>query len=480
MTTNALLISHDVIGKRMAGPGIRYFNLARVLAPHVNITLAIPEESPREDLGQDFAIVRYGTAQWETLAPHVKRADAAIFPSDIAHDMPQLAGTDAALVVDGYDPLLSEWLFIESRHGVEAQQAMWRERMRGLGAQYHVGDFFICASERQRDWWLGLLEAHGRVNARTFHQDPTFRKLIDLVPFGLPSQPPIKTRPVIKGVWDGIGPQDKVLLWGGGLWPWLDPLTAIRAFAKVWQQRPEVRLVFPGTKHPNPLLNGLVTHAEAARDLTRDLGLPAHVVAFGDWVPYEHWPDVLLESDLALSLHADTLEARLAYRSRMLDYIWAGLPTVATRGDATSELIEQHGLGTLINYHDIDAVAAAILHWLDVPREANAAQFAQAKQALTWERAAQPLIAFLKQPQKAADRIAQREKGEALGDPYALSQLAHMRAEMQAHEAAAVHAAHEQVQRENAENARLRKLVNGYEQGRFMRLMRRVKSLGRS
>ena len=389
-----LLISHDIVGKRMAGPGIRYFNLACVLAPHVQLTLAIPDESPDDELNQPFEIVRYTRRDWASLQPHTQGQHVIVFPSDIASDMPALAQTDACLVVDGYDPLLAEWLFIESRHDVPTQQAHWRGRMVDLSAQYFVGDFYMCASERQRDWWLGLLEAHGRINAHTFRQDQTLRSLIDVVPFGLPSAPPVRTRPIIKGVWAGIAREDKLLLWGGGLWPWLDPLTAIHAVQKIGQTRTDVRLVFPGTKHPNPILNGMKTKAEDAQQLAADLGLINKTVFFGDWLPHEVWPDVLLESDVALSLHEDTLEARLAFRSRMLEYIWANLPTVATVGDATSDLITQHNLGVVVGYGDADAVAAATLRLLDEPRSLRRAQFEQAKQTLTWERAAQPLIAF--------------------------------------------------------------------------------------
>ncbi|GFP23938.1 hypothetical protein HKBW3S09_01404, partial [Candidatus Hakubella thermalkaliphila] len=40
-----LLISYDVIGPNMAGPGVRYFELARVLREYCLLTLAIPNAS---------------------------------------------------------------------------------------------------------------------------------------------------------------------------------------------------------------------------------------------------------------------------------------------------------------------------------------------------------------------------------------------------------------------------------------------------
>ena len=51
------------------------------------------------------------------------------------------------------------------------------------------------------------------------------------------------------------------------------------------------------------------------------------------------------EADLGVSAHRDHLEARYAHRTRLLDYLWAGLPVVATRGDALAELVDRERLG---------------------------------------------------------------------------------------------------------------------------------------
>jgi hypothetical protein len=87
-----------------------------------------------------------------------------------------------------------------------------------LQTAFQAGDFFLCASEEQRDLWLGLLMAQGRVNHLNYDADPTLRRLIDVVPFGLPAEPPRHTKNVLKGVLPGIAPDDQVILWGGGIW----------------------------------------------------------------------------------------------------------------------------------------------------------------------------------------------------------------------------------------------------------------------
>jgi glycosyltransferase involved in cell wall biosynthesis len=314
--------------------------------------------------------------------------------------------------------------------------------MQALTQQCLVGDFYICASERQRDWWLGLLEANGRVNPATFGADPSLRRLVAVVPYGLPTQMPPPTRAVIKGVWPGIAPTDKLLLWGGGLWPWLDPVTAIRAMAKVWATRQDVKLIFPGTRHPNPQVASAPTQNAAALAEATTLGLLNQAVFFGDWVPYADWPNVLHESTLALTLHYDSLETRLAFRSRVLEYIGAGLPMIATQGDATSELIAHYGLGVIVDYADADGVATAIEQLLTQPVELMRSRFAQAQAELSWEQAAAPLVAFCRQPQRAADKCIQPP---VTGNPYY---------------------AQFQVERD-----RLRTVVQGYERGRVMRLL---------
>ena len=130
----------------------------------------------------------------------------------------------------------------------------------------------ICASERQRDYWLGWLHAQKRINPHTYRQDPTLRKLIDVIPFGLPAEPLVATQRVLKGVHPGIGEGDYLLLWSGGLWDWLDPLTLIRSVGQLAPRYPALKLYFMGTHHPNPLVTGM-SMPEKAVQLSQELGL---------------------------------------------------------------------------------------------------------------------------------------------------------------------------------------------------------------
>jgi len=162
-------------------------------------------------------------------------------------------------------------------------------------------------------------------------------------------------------------------------------------------------------------------------------------------------------------LHFDTVEARLAFRSRVLDYIWAGLPMVVTRGDATSELIAGFELGEVVDYERDDEVAAALLRLLSPRRSNLAPRFEEARNALTWERAAMPLIEFCRNPKRAPDRCPS-EHSPSTGMTVAKRDM-----ELDALRTA--------ITQRDAEIARLRALVAGYERGRFIRFMKWVHDL---
>lgn len=449
-TSRVLIVSHDVVGERMAGPGIRYWELARVLAGHCAVTLAVPGQSGLRAAG--FALRTYPPGDWTTVLDLARQADAVLCGGFVLHHTPQLASLNCAVIVDGYDPYPAEVLSQSRRAGQEEHARYEHYLLEQVRADCTLGDFYLCASERQRYWWLGLLAAHGRLNARTFGADPSLRSLVDVVPYGCPGEALHHERHVLKGIVPGIGREDRLLLWGGGIWEWLDPLTLLRAVELLVTRHPELRLVFPGTRHPSADVPDMPMRRRAM-DLAGELGLLERHTFFGDWVPYADWPNYLLEADAGVSLHFDSLETQLAFRTRILDYVRAELPMIVTRGDAMGEMVANYDLGLVVDYEDVAGVARAIATLLSEPRNARHERFVAAQTALRWERVAQPLIRFCGSPRRAADRPA----GPAGGAPADPSRLV------------------EQVERQAAEIEQLRALVEGYQQGKLMRWMDRVR-----
>jgi len=404
------MVTNDAIGERMAGPAIRAWELARVLSQHLQVDLAVP---PFVDAGTparpDFPAEVHVCRDMGDLRHLVAESDLVMTLGAVPLACPFITRTDKPLIFDAYDPFLLAGLELHQADlgkGLTTNEHYRRALVAGLGA----ADFILCASERQRDYWLGLLSALGRVNPHTYRDDPTLSRLLAVVPFGVPGEPPRQTRPVLKGVQPGIGRSDRVVVWGGGLWDWLDAKTAIRAMARVSAVRPDVKLFFMGTKRPNRAVTRM-TALEEAETSSRELGLHGRSVFFNtEWVPYTERQNYLLEADLGICLHRDVLETRFAFRTRLLDCVWTGLPVVTTRGDTLSDEMAREGLGRAVAAGEDRAVAAAILELLETPdRETPARSRFEAMAArYRWDVVASPLVEFCRNPRLSPDRARGR------------------------------------------------------------------------
>jgi glycosyltransferase involved in cell wall biosynthesis len=484
-----LIITHDVIGENMAGPAIRCWEFARVLSREAQVTLATPH--PTALSPDTFELVQYDAARLEALA---SRSDLMILSGYALWLFPFLKTSGVPLVVDIYDPFLLESLpLLAGQPDVERN----RRHVDVLDALTDLlvwGDFFVCSSERQRDYWLGWLNTLDRINPLTYDDDPSLRRLIDIVAFGLPDTIPQHTHAVLKGVRPGIESTDHVIVWGGGVYNWFDPLTLIRAMERVSAQRSDVKLIFLGIRHPNPDVGG-GEMAEQTVALSQELNLYEKQVFFNDWTPYNERQNYLLEADVGISLHFAHLETHFSFRTRLLDYIWAALPIIVTRGDVLSSLIERQWLGWAVDYESVDDVTAAILESADTPRSEFRERFAAVAPQLSWDTVMQPLIAFCREPWRAPDRQRARSGLQSLPALKLISQINALQRDIKARNERVNHLEHvladsermvsaksaeianlneyiaSLTQQKNAELERLQEHIHQIQQGRVMRLL---------
>jgi glycosyltransferase involved in cell wall biosynthesis len=421
-----LIITHDVVDENMAGPAIRCWEFARVLSREAQVTLATPH--PTSLSPETFRLVQYDTAQLEAWASD---SDVIILSTYTLWRFPFLRTLGIPLVADLYDPFLLETLPLLASEPEAERIRRHADILDALTDLLTWGDFFLCASERQRDYWLGWLNALDRINPATYDDDPTLRRLIDVVAFGLPSEPPQHTRPVLKGVHPGIAETDRVVLWAGGIYDWFDPLTLIRAMKRVSAQRDDAKLFFLGIHHPNPDV-GSSQMAEQAVALSQELGLYDQIVFFNEWTPYDQRQNYLLEADVGASLHFAHLETHFSFRTRLLDHIWASLPTIVTRGDVLSNLVEEYHLGWVVDYENVGDVAAAILESTETPRSAFEERFAAVTPQLGWDAVMEPLLTFCRDPQHAADRQRVRSDLFSLTSLKLVSQINALRRDINA------------------------------------------------
>ncbi|GFP29558.1 rhamnosyltransferase [Candidatus Hakubella thermalkaliphila] len=406
---NLLILAKENIGRQLAGPGMRVWNLASVLSEYANVKLAVPGKV--EVKSTEFEVVSYDK---ESLRDLAYAADIIYAGGTTFVFHPVLKEINKPLIIDIYDPFNLSSLIEYRDHPMDEQLKTNTSVRDAINQQLYYGDFFICASEKQRDYWLGMLSALGRVNPYTFGEDPTLRKLIDVVPFGLPTKRPLHSRRALKGVVPGIEADDFVLLWGGGIYNWLDPRVLIKAMTKIWEIRPDIKLFFLGVKHPNPQVKELAMVNETV-SLAKSLGIyEKNVFLNFGWVEYEDRQNYLLESDVGVISHPEHIETRFAFRTRVLDYIWAHLPIITTKGDSLSDLVEEEGLGLAVKETDVEAMVEAIL------RMASDKEFYQScvqnlervEPCFRWNEVSKPLIRFLQDPRISASKKKHLASGQ--------------------------------------------------------------------
>lgn len=381
----------------MAGLGIRYTELAGVLADHADVTVAHGGHGSDRIPGKARAVAFRPHAP-AALKPMIEWADAVVTHPQWPMVSAWLRQSDARVVMDLYDPETLETLELFSRKPAVARRLVGHATLDRLQDALRTGHHFMCASEKQRDLWIGAMLALRMIDPDLYDQDPSLRTVIDKVPFGAPAEPPTAAAGAGEGprqLHARVGDESELVLWNGGLWNWLDSETAIEAVAILSQRRPGVRLVFMGASTQEAALAA----TERARSLADRLGLLDSVVFFNtDWVPYSERASWLGQADCAITAQADHLETRYAFRTRLLDCFWAGLPPVCTEGDDLADLIARRDLGATFPPGDPEGAAAALEVVLDRGRGAFREGLAVAAAEYSWPAVSRPLVSWVLGP----------------------------------------------------------------------------------
>ena len=120
------------------------------------------------------------------------------------------------------------------------------------------------------------------------------------------------------------------MLWNGGIWNWLDPVTAVAGAVKAAERNPRVRLVFMRAGALEE--RAANREARAAHALARRLGALDRIVFFNEQgVPFTERATWLLDAACVISnASRPPREANFSFRTRLLDCFWVGLPAVCT------------------------------------------------------------------------------------------------------------------------------------------------------
>lgn len=406
---SVLIVCNDALGEKMAGPSIRCTEMAGILARYFSVAVAATRVANFETA--EFKVYAHASADFKGDA---ERADVIIVQGDGLTAHPFLKRCRGVLIADLYCPVPLEYHQASSSENPIQRARTLTFLSDLLREQLVYADHFLCASERQKDFWLGALTLAGRINA---HRWPEAARadvadLLTQLPFGLPSEQPVLQRHALRSMF-GIPADDFVMVWGGGLYQWFDPLTIIRAVHRLTQDGIRVHLVFMGVKHPNTEIEPHGMSAQAV-DLATELGLNGTSVHFNfGWVDYHDRHNFLMDADVGVSAHFDNPETRFSFRTRMLDYLWCGLPIIATRGDVFADDLQRHDIGIAVGFEDVDGWTLAIKALIKDPGSVaryrgNVGSYAQ---QYRWSHVMAPFVQLCSTITMAPDRAYIRSNG---------------------------------------------------------------------
>ncbi|MEP6767384.1 MAG: hypothetical protein ABJC61_01855 [Acidobacteriota bacterium] len=395
MSRRVVVLAPEPIRPRMAGMGIRALELARALQAEHDVCLLVsndPDEAAAVAGG-----IPVQSAPPGALGAAAQGAHAAVVSGHAAnwwfHQAPEVP-----VAVDLYDPFFVENLHYAPVLGEETA----RHDRATLALALARGDFYLCASPEQRLFYAGALYAAGRVGARNFPGDPELAGLIAEVPFGAPAEPaagdPSRGRSAA-----GLPAGGPIVLFGG-VYDWYDPEILLAAWPAILERQPQAKLLF--FENPNPESTPQKVYARLL-EKARAIDPRGASLFFSPWLPYASRADLYAAADLVVSISSPGLETDLAFRTRLLDAAWGGVPSVSVHGGSIARSLEEAGAG-LRAEPTAASIAASVSAFLsDAARRRSAGDAARRfAAARAWSRVAVPLLAWSRNPKVDPGRLA--------------------------------------------------------------------------
>ena len=187
------------------------------------------------------------------------------------------------------------------------------------------GDHFFVANRRQKDYWLKTTR---ELKIKIKRND------ISVIPTGAPKFN-VRKLPFL---------QRHVILWFGGMYPWMNPSLLIEAFSKIAYKYPTWELRILGGFHPKTgyqlLYQKIIEEAQKT--------LSKNSLEIVPWQESEKLPDFLKDVAFAVHLPKNTREDYYSHRVRLLTLLNSKIPVITSGRDTISDLIVKYQGGTRV------------------------------------------------------------------------------------------------------------------------------------
>lgn len=246
------------------------------------------------------------------------------------------------LILDLYTPILLE----KNLSYVHYLPKHWINRKNQVGIIKHAIEksrYFIVANKRQKDYWFSQIK---RWNIKIKKKD------ISVIPTGHN----FHLKKNKKG---------KVILWFGGIYPWLDPTPLAFAFLKIAHKIPDWRLRILGGYYEGTGYNKIYQNfTEALAEISEK---QKELIV---WQTLDKLPKYLEDVSIAVHLPKNTKEDYYAHRVRLLTLTNSQIPVLTSGKDIISKIILYNNAGMNVSSRP-DKLAKQLIRIVKNPKLAS-------------------------------------------------------------------------------------------------------------
>lgn len=385
---------------KVEGGGLRCWGLAQGIAAAggVDVTVAYNESYRIKPFTDSYEGVTVRTWNDEGIPALVSQYDTVIVSycmGNLSLAVANAVSPQQQLVLDCYVPIYIEMSARKSAN-VEGEYKAFNFELDRWESVLRRGDAFLCANPAQKDFYEGVLAAVGRINPVTYGED-----LIHVVPYGIYRD---EAKATVTPISDGLRNKKALkLLWFGGIYPWFDLTELLKAVQQVDRQAP-CELFVVGAKNPFNKHPDFLKKYDDIVTFIHDNGLDT-IVHLIDWVDFKDRANWYLDSDVVVVVNEEGPENKLAWRTRLVDFMWADLPILTNGGDPLGELmLQKHAAGKLRGL-SADEIAESI-HDLATDKQ-RIGEYKKNIRSIRsnyyWDVVVQTLVDAIKQHAKASD-----------------------------------------------------------------------------
>jgi glycosyltransferase involved in cell wall biosynthesis len=353
-----------IMGAKVEGGGLRNWGLATAISkqiPECNVTFSFKfslGDTIPEGFHNGIKLLHWKD---ESIYEFIQKCDIIILSYCMGSDTERilsLTSKNQLIILDCYVPIHIEVSSREAKDlSLEAEG--FKRDMKYWNQSLLSGDLFLCASNSQMEYYKGILSCLGKLNPMTYKNHG-----IRILPYGINSDLPVTVSTPYSA---HIQNNTKVfkLLWFGGVYPWFDTNILLEAISKV-QLKHKIHLAMVGAK--NPFVNNTI-FLEKNTELDQSIKRMklTDVVSLHEWIPYERRADWYCDCEAIITLNKEGMENSLSWRTRLVDYVWSGMPVLTNGGDPLGEQLISAKSAGRVSIKTSDELAEDISYYISNP-----------------------------------------------------------------------------------------------------------------